>query len=47
MKKTFEETYPLHPFSALVALAIDIAAIFARPRSARRDGSVGTPATSH
>jgi len=42
MKKTFEETYPLYPFSTLVALTIEIAAAFARPRGERREArSVG------
>lgn len=46
MKKTFEETYPLYPFSALVALAIGIAEIFVRRRERRRT-PVGTPLASH
>lgn len=46
MKKTFEETYPLYPFSALVALALGLAEIFVRRRERRR-APVGTPLASH
>jgi len=47
MKQTFEETYPQYPFSTLVALAIDAAAVLARLRRARRETPLGRPATSH
>ena len=50
MKKTFEETYPQYPFSTLVALAIDMAAVLARPRRERRErreAPLGKTAASH